>query len=285
MDKPKEEKEECFLKEIFGEKYRFHLIFLAFLIAVGIVAIVITATAKCKCHTPNISPIDILAVLISFLSLYITTFLTLKVNRIAVENRKKDEEKAYDKDLQAQVASFPLFKINRSILYDMNDAFNVKASNELKTIEKEARKHCGANLKNYMIMICCQEAFPAYYKISIDGVRMILNDSPKSYVLPQGSWQGWTTNNQWFTIWINFEDGEQFTENLWRSVEREASIREKMLAIELDFSCTNTLDGKFKETASSIYRVHMDYMMQKDKRDEGVMLLLEHRYIERLERK
>lgn len=230
------------------------------------------------------SVVDVCAVLIAFISLCVSARLTLGINRITEQNRieekeKSDREKFYAQ-IHAQAASFPQFKIDTCIVYDL-DGLLQKEDDESQKVCNDVRQHEPATQRRYLLKISSQEAFPAYYKVDIKKTHLQLLTDGNPFDIDLTSEHCWVTNNERFTFWINFDDRNDWVKEL-KEVTNEWIPGEKVcVEVNVEFSCTNVLLEWEKKPP--LYSVNIKCSARNEMSNEQVKLEVEHRYLSRMD--
>lgn len=267
---PKNSKERCIW-----------LIILAIALAI---AMMVYSVVKGTEHV-GYSVIDVCAVLVAFVSSCVSIHLTLEINRLAEQNRKEEEKKTeHEKhyaQIHAQAASFPQFKIDTCIVYDMDKLLTMKGD-EFQTISDYVRNYKPTAQRKYLLKIGSQEAFPAYYKVGVKAVNLLLQTDRGTFAAALPEECCWVTNNEQFFFWINFDDQNSLVEELKEAVNVWIPGEKVCLEIEVEFSCVNVLLESNEKSVT--YRVKMDCLARNGMLNPNVQIELkvEHRYLSRM---
>ncbi len=235
-----------------------------------VVVLAIMAVSICRGDDIGSYFLDALMLWTAFASLYITTFLTLKVKRIEEFNHDKEKKEAEIRKKQEQVASFPQFRVTKCMMYDLN----CEPDEKNKYAFREARKKLPTDLQRYLLEIRCDESFPAYYKICIENAKLSIQGEGQNFSKSDGT-HCWFSNNRFLTIWINFDGNEFLIENIYDFSKYPRLTANRYLEAELKFSCINFLS---KEEVAPLYQVHFDFNIGGTVNNQ-VRLTAERRYI------
>lgn len=280
MEKIISQRKKKFLqKELWKKKY----IWLIMLAAVAaIVAIMICVTVGSE--YVGYSVVDVCAVFVAVVSSCISVHLTLKINKLAEQNRLEEAEKIKQEKLYAQIhaqaASFPQFKIDACTVYDLDKLLAIEDA-ETRKICDDVREHEPATQKKYLLKISSWEAFPAYYKVDIWKVYLKLQTDRGAFSIELTNEHCWVTNNEQFAFWINFDDQNGLIQELKETANERIPGEKAHAQIEVEFTCANILLEWEKNPPH--YRVNIDCLVRNKTPNVQVELEVEHRYLSRMD--
>lgn len=230
------------------------------------------------------SVVDVCAVLVAFVSLCASARLTLGINRLTEQNRieekeKNDREKFYAQ-MHAQAASFPQFKIDTCIVYDLDELLQIEDDKSQKICD-DVRRHEPVAQQKYLLKISSREAFPAYYKINIQKIHLKLLTDGKTLDIDLTNEHCWVTNNERFTFWINFDDQNDLVKELKEAVREWIPGEKICVEVKVEFSCANILLEWEKN--SPLYYMNINCFAIDEVPDVQVKLEVEHRYLSRMD--
>lgn len=253
--------------------------------AVVVLAVIGIVVICCKGPSEvGYSVVDVLAALIAFVSLCVSVRLTLEVNKLAEQNRKEEERKNAREKLYAQMysqaASFPQFKIDTCIVYDLDELLKIE-DDKLQKVRDDVRRHKPDAQEKYLLLISGQEAFSAYYKIDIEKVHLKLLAGGNPFDIDIASEHCWVTNNERFTFWMNFDDQNDLVKELKEAVREWIPGERIYVEVKVEFSCANILLEW--EKTPPLYYMNINCFAIGEALDVQVKLEVEHRYLSRMD--